>query len=67
MKTMLLESIIAVIDRHKLKEYEIKEYIVKDILHKSEVLHPEDDEVILVHNGTGNIPSEVIIEILKIT
>jgi hypothetical protein len=57
---------VALIDRNKLKHFKIKEFIVKEILHPSQILHPEDDEVILVYDKDGAFPKEIIIKVIDI-
>lgn len=60
-------GMVALIDRSKLKEYGIKEYVVKDTLHSSKILHPEDEEVILVSEIDGEFPKEIITKVIQIS
>lgn len=57
---------VTLVDRNKLKHFRIKEYIVKEILQPSQILNPEDDEVILVYEKDGAFPKEIIIEVIDI-
>lgn len=61
-----INKVIAVICRSKLKEYEIKEFIVKDTISADYIMHPEDEEVVLVQDKDGNLPQEIIIEIIRV-
>ncbi|MCP4491751.1 MAG: hypothetical protein GY820_31260 [Gammaproteobacteria bacterium] len=60
-------GVIAVISRIKLKEHKVKEIIVSSVLHENEILHPEDEEVILIYEKDGTFPKEIISEIIAIT
>ena len=57
---------VAVICRSTCAKLGIKEYIVKDWVPLGDILHPEDEEVILVSDKDGPLPKELIREIVKI-
>ncbi|MCB2141163.1 hypothetical protein KQH27_00480 [bacterium] len=59
-------GVVALINRSILRNFGIKEYVVNKILHQSQILHPEDDEVILVYEKDGEFPREIISEIIDI-
>ncbi len=65
-KYAINHGMVVLIDRTKLKHFRIKEYIVKEILHPSQILNPEDDEVILVYEKDGAFPKGIIIEVIDI-
>lgn len=60
-------GVIVKISRAELKEFGIKEYIVNEILPANEIVKPKDEEVILVQDKDGNLPKEIIVEIIQIT
>ncbi len=53
-------GVVAIICRVTCAKIGIKEYIVKDHLAVSDILHPEDEEVILVLEKNGAFPKERI-------
>ncbi len=59
-------GVVTLIDRTKLKYFGIKEFIVKEILHSSQILNPNDDEIILVYEKDGALPKEIIIKVIDI-
>jgi hypothetical protein len=58
------DGIVYKLDRSKLPKYGIKEYVVKDYTNFPHI--PEDDEVILVHEDHGNLPKDIIVEIIEV-
>jgi hypothetical protein len=60
----LPEGIVYKINRKKLEEHKIEEFVVSEwVTHPS---IPEDEEVILVSNDYGPLPSDIIKEIIKV-
>jgi hypothetical protein len=59
-------GVIALINRAALRKLGVKEFVVSETLSIGEILHPEDDEVILTYDKDGALPKEIIIEIVKI-
>lgn len=58
------DGIVYKLDRSKFPKYGIKEYVVKDYTNFPHI--PEDDEVILVHEDHGNLPKDIIVEIIEV-
>lgn len=59
-------GVIAIIDRNKLKEYNIEEIVVSEELDGFYILHPEDEEVILIYENDGPLPKEIIKDFIRI-
>ena len=60
--------IVLRIDRSLLEQYGIAEFKVRKYLktHPKDIAVPEDDEIIIVKNGGGIFPQEIIDKVIKI-
>ena len=52
------------IDRVLLGDHGVREYVVRQLVTEPSV--PEDDEVILVAAGGGELPGAVVVEVIEI-
>lgn len=63
-KQKYTEAFVYKIDRKLLSEYGVKEYVISEYLPHPSV--PDDNEVILVAQDFGQLPTSIIVEILKV-
>lgn len=57
--------VIAVIDRSRLAEFNVEEFVVNDVVPKPKVFCFDDNEVVLV-SESGQLPEELILEIIDL-
>jgi len=59
-------GVIYVIDRTKLVALGVREFVVKDTVYTLSLTVPEDDEVILVAPGNGELPPAAIMSLIDV-
>jgi hypothetical protein len=61
-------KIVVSIDESKCDSLGIRRYVVRDIVHSKLIIHPEDEEVILVSDKEdGAFPKEIVSEVIDIS